>query len=442
MDGQRFDAVTRLVGAGSSRRSVLAALASGTVFGVVRSRHALATTTCVPLQGSCDSADECCDENAACDEIFGTCCLPAGSQCGSGDDCCPDVSCYSGFCALYCAGEGQPCATSQDGASAAEFVPCCHEDLTCNVDGVCVPFCQTYGEACTGDEDCCGSLGLVCHENGFCSGSRACSTLGQSCNMSGPSECCEGLICNDGDCEDPTCGDRDAACDVDDDCCIGICCNTGCQDVECCAFGPDPDARCPEGTACVEGTCEKVGGTHAATIVVHLATCSTGTGDLFGDCHDNGFSDVTFTITSAGEVSAADSGTVTTDDDGVVAASVGIGAVTVTEDPGVADDYLGSYVYCSEQNSGKVLFDGSADSASVGFALEEGDEVICDWYNITEADEDDDDDDGGTTLPSTGAGSTTGGSSPWLSAATIGAAAALVASKRLREAAAPEVPEE
>jgi hypothetical protein len=116
----------------------------------------------------------------------------------------------------------------------------------------------------------------------------------------------------------------------------------------------------------------------------------------------------------------------------------------------VANAYLGSYVYCSEQNSGEVLHNGGAGSASVGFTVGEGDEVVCDWYNITAAEDDDtdDDDDGGsgsggdTSLPDTGVGSMVGGSSPWLGVAALGAAAALLAGKKLRDSVDPITPEE
>jgi LPXTG-motif cell wall-anchored protein len=143
-----------------------------------------------------------------------------------------------------------------------------------------------------------------------------------------------------------------------------------------------------------------------ATITIHKAECPTGVGDaIFEECHGNGLGDVDFLITD-------DDGdqVITTDDDGVASAEEVPGQIEIAEDPDVLDDYLGAYVYCSEQNSGDVLFDSDLDGDNALFGdIEAGDDVICDWYDITEAeDTGDDDDDGGTTLPSTGIGFTGG----------------------------------
>jgi hypothetical protein len=78
---------------------------------------------------------------------------------------------------------------------------------------------------------------------------------------------------------------------------------------------------------------------------------------------------------------------VATDGGGVAGATVAAGIVTVAEDATVFGYYIGAYVYCSEQNSGTVLYDNSADTGSVSFAVADGDVVICDWYNITAVDE-------------------------------------------------------
>jgi hypothetical protein len=151
-----------------------------------------------------------------------------------------------------------------------------------------------------------------------------------------------------------------------------------------------------------------------ATITIHKAECPTGTsGDIFEECHDNGLEGVDFLITDA-----EGDQVITTDADGVATAEVTAGEVEITEDPDVLGDYLGAYVYCSEQNSDEVLFDGDLDGDNtVGGTIEAGDDIVCDWYNITAADDDDDDgdddadddddDNGGTTLPDTGIGSAT-----------------------------------
>jgi hypothetical protein len=181
----------------------------------------------------------------------------------------------------------------------------------------------------------------------------------------------------------------------------------------------------------------------SATITIHKATCPTGTDDIFGECHDDGLGGVSFAIDGF-EVG---SGTITTDADGVASATVleaaATGDITLTEDPDVFADYLGAYVYCSEQGSGEVLYDGSADTGSVTFTASQGDDIVCDWYNITEADDDDDDDadptptatsGGGTTLPDTGTGPDASGT-PGAELALIGllgAGLCLIGMRRLR----------
>jgi hypothetical protein len=168
-----------------------------------------------------------------------------------------------------------------------------------------------------------------------------------------------------------------------------------------------------------------------ATVIIHKAECPTGVGgDIFEECHDNGLGGVDFLIADA-----EGDQVVTTDADGVASAEVIAGEVSITEDPDVLADYLGAYVYCSEQNSGEVLIDIDLDGDdTVGGEIEAGDEVVCDWYNITEADDDDDggdddddggdddDDNGGTTLPDTGVGFG-GGSSDAVLLLTLGLSA-------------------
>lgn len=149
-----------------------------------------------------------------------------------------------------------------------------------------------------------------------------------------------------------------------------------------------------------------------ATVTIHKAECPTEfEGDIFEECHGNTLSDVWFSVNGI---------EVVTNEGGVTSATLNPGSVSIVEDEAVVADYLGAYVYCSEQYSGEVLYDGSADTGSVTFDVANGDDVICDWYNLTDRDVDnggdDDDDDGSsgggshdggtTTLPATGVGST------------------------------------
>jgi hypothetical protein len=252
---------------------------------------------------------------------------------------------------------------------------------------------------------------------------QACAVVGEECGED--ADCCDDLVCTEGTCQEPAvCAGEGEACEEDGDCCAGICCVGACRDIECCIDEPDPNARCPEGTSCFEGVCDPIDET-GATVTIHKAECPTGTGDIFGECHDNALGGVAFSIGGAN---------VTTGDDGVAGATVAVGTVTVTEDAGTLGNYLGAYVYCAEQNSGTVLYDASADTGSVSFAVADGDDVVCDWYNITEADEDEGDDGGSTSLPATGSGPIAGTSgTPWLPLALAGGAAAALA-RRLRSA--------
>lgn len=175
----------------------------------------------------------------------------------------------------------------------------------------------------------------------------------------------------------------------------------------------------------------------SATVTIHKATCPSGVApaDIFDACHANGLGGVSFAIDGF-EVG---SGTIVTDADGVASATVleaaKTGDITVTEDPAVFGDYLGSYVYCAEQVSGTVLFDGSAAGGTVTFTASQGDEVVCDWYNITAGD--DEPSDGVTELPSTGAG-TGPADAAWIGAAALGAAALLAARKLQADRATSE----
>lgn len=70
-----------------------------------------------------------------------------------------------------------------------------------------------------------------------------------------PGECCDGLVCCEGD--PAYC----AECCSDAECPQGsICCAGACRELECCIddilTGGDPNARCPEGTSCFEGFCD------------------------------------------------------------------------------------------------------------------------------------------------------------------------------------------
>jgi hypothetical protein len=76
--------------------------------------------------------------------------------------------------------------------------------------------------------------------------------------------------------------------------------------------------------------------------------------------------------------------------------------VEIIEDPEVFGLYLGAYVYCRDLTDDEVLYDGSATDSggTIVLDVEVDDEIVCDWYNITEAPA------GGTTGGTTSGGGT------------------------------------
>jgi len=134
-------------------------------------------------------------------------------------------------------------------------------------------------------------------------------------------------------------------------------------------------------------------------ITIHAMECYTGVGaSIFEECHTD-----------------IESGSYVTDD------SSGYATLIVPED--LLAYYLGAYIYCRDLVDDEVLFDGNYADTGGGaeFAVEEGDEIVCDVYLITPAPKDDGGYDGGhddgydhgsqgggyttvTTLPATGSG--------------------------------------
>ncbi len=113
------------------------------------------------------------------------------------------------------------------------------------------------------------------------------------------------------------------------------------------------------------------------SVTIHKSTCPENTGaDIFERCHDNALKGIGFDIAGTD---------VTTGSNGHATANVAAGSITITEDAGDTAGFKGAYVFCSEQVSGKVLTDGRVNGGSVTINTNEGDEIICDWYNLTAA---------------------------------------------------------
>jgi hypothetical protein len=148
-------------------------------------------------------------------------------------------------------------------------------------------------------------------------------------------------------------------------------------------------------------------GTYSADLNVEKLECYHGVGsEIFEQCGQNDISGVTIYI--------GDFASDTTGPDGTFSGTVSwdgspTTTLTLTEDPAVLANYLGAYVYCRDLVDDEVLFDGSATDTggSVTITIEDGDNIYCDWYNITEAVDNGDDggDTGGTTTDNTSSGS-------------------------------------
>jgi hypothetical protein len=150
-----------------------------------------------------------------------------------------------------------------------------------------------------------------------------------------------------------------------------------------------------------------------ADLNVEKLECYHGVGsEIFEKCGHNDISGVTIFI--------GDFDSDTTGDDGTFSGTFSwdgspTTTLTLTEDPDVLANYLGAYVYCRDLVDDEVLFDGSAvdTGGAVTINVEDGDNIYCDWYNITPAPEESGNETGGTTggtttLPSTGTGPTGG----------------------------------
>src|SRR5262249_9627405 len=122
-----------------------------------------------------------------------------------------------------------------------------------------------------------------------------------------------------------------------------------------------------------------------ATVTIHKAECFHGVGpDIFDACHGNGIGGVDFFVTDADGQHV-----ITTDDGGLASIQVTAGNIAIAEDGDVLAQYLGAYVYCSDQNTGDVMFDSDLDgTVGVAGSIDAGADVVCDWYDILPAKDD------------------------------------------------------
>lgn len=277
MDDSRFDALTKALASGRSRRSVLKGLlglggslaAGGTLRGG-DARAARRPTRPVTTQVFCPGHLIPDGDKCVC---------PTGlSKCGS--ECCNTTSvpqsdpgytecCDGSCCNGACYGEERCCPTTNRGDASFPLPPshkfcttpkgpqCCESgDLCCTVDGCCDTLCYggTSGRAncCPLDKICAGgnASASVC-----CTGNQTCCHGGTNANIC-VDLTVEGHCCTDADCNDSclVCSDQHI--------CVPKC--TGQFFNHCCPNGscvPDATWCCPNGepcsgiTKCCDGAC-------------------------------------------------------------------------------------------------------------------------------------------------------------------------------------------
>jgi hypothetical protein len=111
-----------------------------------------------------------------------------------------------------------------------------------------------------------------------------------------------------------------------------------------------------------------------AKITLHVIECPATTTTLFASCHDTRLSGASFTV--AGVTRASDA-------NGVVSWGPSAGSKTITMDSADFAVYGKAWIYCKDQVSGVVQFDGRNTTGSVTIATFAGQLTICDWYNLT-----------------------------------------------------------
>ena len=122
-------------------------------------------------------------------------------------------------------------------------------------------------------------------------------------------------------------------------------------------------------------TNEASAASRGAYITLHVFECSGKTGDLYGVCHNwktNALDGAEFRVAGVYRWTA----------DGYVSWKPGAGT-HVIRGFNFSWGYYESYVYCSNQVTGKVLYDGpSGGDDAVTITTTVGQEVICDWYYL------------------------------------------------------------
>ena len=110
-----------------------------------------------------------------------------------------------------------------------------------------------------------------------------------------------------------------------------------------------------------------------APINLHVNWCPRTTYDVFGRCHNHRISGADFTIGGI---------PVTTNGSGIATATQPNGWNTIRVSVASYSGYKGSYVYCRDLVTNRVLFDGPS-TRTVSIWTTHNHQVVCDWYLLT-----------------------------------------------------------
>jgi hypothetical protein len=112
---------------------------------------------------------------------------------------------------------------------------------------------------------------------------------------------------------------------------------------------------------------------HGARITIHHRACEPQVQDIFGECHDHPAS-APFKVAGVWREP---------DINGNVSWTPGAGRHVITQLPDAFAKTEGAYVFCSNQVTGAVLWDGPIyDQPSVTITTTAGQAVVCDWYSL------------------------------------------------------------
>ena len=105
--------------------------------------------------------------------------------------------------------------------------------------------------------------------------------------------------------------------------------------------------------------------------------------EIFEDCHGDGLPDVTFFIEGPNDFSDTDTTVVPVSPGPGIASFDNLAAGTYTINEDVPGDFTSIFVYCSMADSDEqVPFEYNESLQGIVLEITDGMEVICDWYNI------------------------------------------------------------